>query len=358
MATVHRRWLIPGFVFLTSGAGLWSPWASAQPGLDAPPPLEAPITQPAPPRPEADDTKAEPPTHEALLPPATRTREMRAPMSPPPPPEERPTEDSPDPRATWVPGYWSWDQARNDFVWVGGVWQVPPRDSIWVGGRWMRDPVGWYRVAGSWGRRRAASTVGRVDWRKAGPPAEHPDDVPGPAPGPDYFLVAGHYAPDGDGLVWKSSFWARVQDGWDWVPARWVRRSGGWGFRAGYWTRESDVDLAGRQGPARPDTNSDLPPTDLDPLPDDRARTSPRDLLSEAEEAPRTTPGDPSVTPPLVIIPRGGRYRAPLPPMGFVNGVPMRVIRPPGSYPYGPAGVVVPDAVPPFVQRLLDRVLP
>jgi hypothetical protein len=40
-----------------------------------------------------------------------------------------------------------------------------------------------------------------------------------------------------------------------------------------------------------------------------------------------------------------------------VTGVPYYVIRPPG-YPYGPNGVVVPGAVPPFVRRLLDNVLP
>ena len=49
------------------------------------------------------------------------------------------------------------------------------------------------------------------------------------------------------------------------------------------------------------------------------------------------------------------------PPVVIVGpriGMPYYVIRPPGSYPYGPGGVVVPGAVPPFVRRLLDRVLP
>ena len=34
------------------------------------------------------------------------------------------------------------------------------------------------------------------------------------------------------------------------------------------------------------------------------------------------------------------------------------VIRRPGSYPYGPGGVIVPAAVPPFVRDILNRVLP
>jgi hypothetical protein len=46
------------------------------------------------------------------------------------------------------------------------------------------------------------------------------------------------------------------------------------------------------------------------------------------------------------------------PPAGaVVTGPRFYVIRPPG-YPYGPDGVVVPGAVPPFVRRMLDRVLP
>ena len=52
---------------------------------------------------------------------------------------------------------------------------------------------------------------------------------------------------------------------------------------------------------------------------------------------------------------RGGRR--PVPVGAVATGMPYYVIRPPG-YPYGPNGVVVPGAVPPFVRRMLDRVLP
>ena len=59
---------------------------------------------------------------------------------------ERPSTPKPDRRAQWVPGYWDWDQARNEYVWMSGTWQVPPGGSMWVAGRWMRDSEGWYRV--------------------------------------------------------------------------------------------------------------------------------------------------------------------------------------------------------------------
>ncbi len=204
-----------------------------------------------------------------------------------------------------------------------------------------------------------------------GPPPDRPDDAPGPAPGPDAFLVPGHYRPAGDRLSWTPSYWARVRPGWDWVPARWVRRGDGWDFREGYWSREPAPADAPRHTVARPASPdaADLPPAIVesepagptagaDRLPPPPAE-APRDPIAEAEDAARAPT---VVTPPVVVVPRVGPYPAPypmgVPPLGYVNGVPVRVIRPPGSYPYGPGGVVVPAITPPFVQRLLNRVLP
>jgi hypothetical protein len=279
--------------------------------------------------------------HEAFQAPGTRADRVHVPKSPPPPIADRPTNDRPDPRAQWVSGYWAWDPARKDFVWVSGTWRIPPNDSIWVGGRWMRDADGWYRVPGVWSRRQGLApaplprveTASQAGWRTTGPPADHPDDTPGAAPGPDYFFVPGHYSPEGDHLTWTSGFWARVQPGWDWIPARWVRRPDGWDYREGYWTRDPG-----------------LPPAIVRSEPAGTGAGPGRDLIGEAEaNAPVATPVP---APPVVVAPRVN------PPIGYRYGVPMSVIRPPGSYPYGPAGVVVPAATPPFVQRLLDRVLP
>jgi hypothetical protein len=96
---------------------------------------------------------------------------------------------------------------------------------------------------------------------------------------------------------------------------------------------ESETRVAG------PDLDTDRPPP---PYP-----LTPSDPIAEAEASRR--PAGPSRTvvtevPPVVI--------------GPVTGMPYYVIRPPGAFPYGPSGVVVPGAVPPFVRRMLDRVLP
>jgi hypothetical protein len=220
---------------------------------------------------------------------------------------------------------------------------------IWVSPRWERDQGGWHRVAGQWSPRRDAAVVRNSlaaprepAWRTTGPPADQPAETPAAAPGPDFFFVAGYYAPAGDQLRWRPGFWTRVQPGWDWVPARWVRRPSGWEYRAGHWVAETEaVDVnvatngrtpardtspnAGQSAPATPNAGQALPPP---PGGEDQ-----RDPIAEAEELPR-----------VVLVPR--------------IGMPYYVIRPPGSFPYGPGGVVVPGVVPPFVRDILNQVLP
>ncbi|MGP0066565.1 MAG: hypothetical protein ACLQGP_23620, partial [Isosphaeraceae bacterium] len=207
-------WL--GFVMLGASA-----WGQATP-------------TPPPPEPQAPPTLDGPTTGAEALPTADVPRagepadagRVYAPKAPPAPIVERPAGVRPAGNARWIAGYWAWDADRDDFVWVGGSWQIPPERSIWVAGRWERDGGGWYWVPGMWSRRGNPANVAAnaPRWRTTGPPADQPDDEPIPAPGPDFFFVPGHYAPDGDRVAWAPGFWARLQPGWDWVPARWVRR--------------------------------------------------------------------------------------------------------------------------------------
>jgi hypothetical protein len=173
------------------------------------------------------------PLHEAFLSPAKDREPVRVAKAPPPPIVERPGVDPPDPRAQWIEGYWEWDDARRDFIWVTGTWRVPPPGRFWVNGYWKRDDQGWFRVSGFWSDRK----TDRIDFRKNGPPAEHPVDEPGESPGADYFYVPGQYFPDANGVLWKAGFWAKIQPGWAWVPAQWVKQPEGWAFQEGYWDR-------------------------------------------------------------------------------------------------------------------------
>jgi hypothetical protein len=285
-------------------------------GAEALPPADAPRTVPSAAAPAPGD-------------PAVAGR-VYAPKAPPSPIIERPSGVRPDRNARWIAGYWDWDTERDEYVWVGGSWQIPPAGSIWVAGRWDRDAAGWYWIPGQWSRRGnpADVAVNGPRWRTTGPPADHPDDEPAPAPGPDFFFVPGHYAPDGDRLAWKPGFWSRSQPGWDWIPSRWVRRANGWDFREGYWVRDPDAPVVVINPRARRRIVA-RPPVVVETVPGAMTR---RDPIAADEETD-------------AII-------------GSVAGPTFYMIRPPGMYPYGPGGVVVPDAVPPFVRRLLDRVLP
>jgi hypothetical protein len=341
---IDTRW--PWVLLLANGFV-----SSAAFTAEEPPALEAPITVPA----------LETPTHEALRSDWTAPAPLRAPNAPPPPVAERPGADRPGPDAVWVPGYWSWDAKAQDFAWVDGAWVVPPPGMIWVNGRWERDDRGWTRVAGSWSPRQRRAEVrtvnrgGEPDWRRSGPPAGHPDDTPGPAPDANAFYVPGHYAPDGDRLTWTPGFWARLQPGWDWVPARWVRRTAGWDFREGYWTRDPSAGPR-RHTVARPaDDARDLPPAIVESQPAEGTdEPAPRDPIAEAEADARATLPPPLVgrpLPPVVVGPGGRTYVVPYP-----------VVEPPMLYGprrklYDPTGVVG-ATVPPFVRRMLDRVLP
>jgi hypothetical protein len=305
-------------------------------------PIEAnePARQNAAPR----EGEARVTNHDVLQPSETSRRPARvyAPNQPPAPVSERPSGARPERQAVWISGYWDWDPDRAEFYWMGGLWQVPAPGSNWIGARWMRDQKGWYRSPGFWSRRRGQVAVetGFSDdvqpaWRTEGPPADHPVDKPSAPPGPDFFYIPGHFAPDGDQLRWKPGFWSRSQPGWDWIPVRWVHRASGWEFRAGHWVAEPDAVDVNVKITERGEAGIDRPA----PPPGEEDE---RDVIAESEAAGRRIVR--REVGPVVVVPRGG--------------MPYYVIRPPGMYPYGPTGVVVPGAVPPFVRRILDRVLP
>jgi hypothetical protein len=302
------------------------PLVGPRTGVEAPPATRGPAPRLDPIPGASPEVQREEPT----TPTAPRER-VSVTTEPPPPIAERPSGERPGPKAVWTSGYWEWDPDEARFVWVAGSWRIPPAGMTWVAGRWTHDARGWYWVPGTWGRpaSRVAVAADRPAWRISGPPAEQPEDVPPPAPGPDFFYVPGHYAPatDGDRLSWVPGFWSATQPGWDWIPARWVRRPDGWDFREGYWVRDPAAAVVER-----------VPLRDLR-----RARRNvdvsviARDPITGAEVDVAAV-GEPV-------------------PVGVVTGMPYYVIRPPG-YPYGPNGVVVPGAVPPFVRRMLNRVLP
>src|SRR6516225_6998486 len=91
---------------------------------------------------EGVEVLARGPVHEAFAEPAIRGPRPTpvVPKKPPEPIEELPPDQKPEGNnVQWIPGYWAWDDDRNDFLWVSGIWRDIPPGRQWVPGHW--EPV-------------------------------------------------------------------------------------------------------------------------------------------------------------------------------------------------------------------------
>ena len=68
----------------------------------------------------------------------------------PPAPRHEVILPRPGPLHVWVPGYWNWN--GTGYVWVAGVWQLPPRRrGRWVPGHYRHfRRGGWEWIPGHW----------------------------------------------------------------------------------------------------------------------------------------------------------------------------------------------------------------
>ncbi len=72
-----------------------------------------------------------------------------APPPAPPTPASEAVTPSPAPNALWVPGYWSYDGYR--YNWVAGHWEIPPPNArAYVVAHWEQRPEGYAFVQSYW----------------------------------------------------------------------------------------------------------------------------------------------------------------------------------------------------------------
>lgn len=208
-------------------------------GEEASPSREQPAEPAAdelPPVPQGIEVLARGPVHEAFATPATDPAPTKpVPKQPPEPLEELPPDEKPEGNVVWIGGYWAWDDERNDFLWVSGIWRTPPPGKRWVAGYWRPDGNGgWQWVPGFWAAEQQEGDSQEVTYLPQPPPT--PDVAPpGQAPTPDSFYVPGHWVWNGTTYVWRAGYWARVQPGYVWVPAHYRWTPGGYVFIPGYW---------------------------------------------------------------------------------------------------------------------------
>jgi len=150
-------------------------------------------------------------------------------------PRESIEELAPDQRpeganVTWIPGYWAWDDERNDFLWVSGIWRALPPGRQWVPGYWNQAGQGYQWISGYWGD----AATNEVQYLP-----EPPDSIEvgpsSPAPSLNQGWVPGCWIWRGDRYAWRSGYWAAGRADWDWVPAHYNWAPRGYIFTDGYW---------------------------------------------------------------------------------------------------------------------------
>ncbi len=187
----------------------------------------------AAPVPEADvQVLASGPIHEAFAQAVVLDPEpgIVAPKAPPALIEEIPPEQKPEGHVQWIPGYWGWDDERNEYIWVSGIWRVPPPGRQWIPGYWSPVKEGYQWISGYWASVKAKETQYLPE-----PPESVEVGPSSNAPSPDYAWIPGCWVWHQGRYAWRPGYWAVVNPDWIWVPAHYTWTPRGYIFVGGYW---------------------------------------------------------------------------------------------------------------------------
>jgi hypothetical protein len=145
--------------------------------------------------------------------------------------EERPPEIRPaGENISWIPGYWSWDDERSDYLWISGTWRALPPGRRWTAGYWTSAGQGYQWISGYWGDSLVEETTYLPKppvTVEAGPNVE--------APSQDHTWTPGSWKWSEDRYVWRPGYWGEGRSEWDWIPAHYVWTPRGYVFVDGYW---------------------------------------------------------------------------------------------------------------------------
>lgn len=189
-------------------------------------------TPPVEPEQEKPEVLTSGPVHEAYAEPvnANVQQGVIAPKAPPENINETPPTQKPEgENYYWVPGYWSWDSTRNDYIWVSGCWRVAPPNTYWVPGYWTQVDNGWEWVAGFW----APITDSQIQYLPKPPDVDY--TVPSNEGNPDSMWVPPCYYWYNNQYILRQGYWLPQQQNWVWMPSCYLWTPRGYIFRAGRW---------------------------------------------------------------------------------------------------------------------------
>ena len=142
------------------------------------------------------------------------------------PPEQKPTGDN----VAWIPGYWAWDDERDDFLWVSGVWRSLPPGRQWVSGYWATSAQKSQWTSGYWADAQATEVEylpEPPETVEAGPNVE--------APSADHTWLPGVWVWQQNRYAWRPGYWATAQPNWVWNPPHYQWAPRGYVFVDGYY---------------------------------------------------------------------------------------------------------------------------
>jgi len=178
------------------------------------------------------DVLAHGPVHEAFAETVSYDPEPGIVVSKAPPEtiNEIPPKQKPEGDPEWIPGYWAWDDDRNDFIWVSGIWRVVPPDRQWIPGYWVKSGNGYQWISGYWAAEKQAATEYLPE-----PPESVEVGPNAPAPSDNYSWIPGCWIWSHGRYAWRPGYWAVMRPDWVWVPAHYMWTPSGYIFVGGYW---------------------------------------------------------------------------------------------------------------------------